>query len=68
MSIKQYKIVKMIFQSDITQPGLLKKIEEKLEKVGDVVQEKLEAAGNYIETEWNKHNFGPVLVRKWQNI
>ena len=64
MSIKQYKIVKIIFQSDITQPGLLKKMEEKLEKVGDVVQEKLEAAGNFIETEWNKHNFGPVLVRK----
>ena len=47
----------------ITQPGLLKRIEEKIEKVGDVVQEKLEAAGNFIETEWNKHNFGPVLVR-----
>nr|XP_022325542.1 uncharacterized protein LOC111125751 [Crassostrea virginica] len=43
-------------------PGLLKRIEEKIEKVGDVVQEKLEAAGNFIETEWNKHNFGPVLA------
>lgn len=44
------------------QPGIIKKIEDKLEKVGDVIQEKLEAAGNFLESEWNKHNFGPALV------
>lgn len=44
------------------QPGILKKIEDKLEKVGDVIQEKIEAAGNFLESEWNKHNFGPALV------
>lgn len=44
------------------QPGIIKKIEDKLEKVGDVIQEKIEAAGNFLESEWNKHNFGPALV------
>lgn len=43
-------------------PGIIKKIEDKLEKVGDVIQEKIEAAGNFLESEWNKHNFGPALA------
>lgn len=33
-----------------------------IRKGRDVVQSKLEAAGHYLESEWNKHNFGPVLV------
>lgn len=41
---------------------MLQKVVDKLEKAGDVVQSKLEAAGHYLESEWNKHNFGPVLV------
>lgn len=42
--------------------GIIKKIEDKLEKVGDVIQEKIEVVGNFFESEWNKYNFGLVLV------
>lgn len=44
------------------QPGIINKIEDKLEKVGDVIQEKLEAARNFLESEWNKPKFGPALA------
>lgn len=53
-------IINILYNS--MQPGIIKKIEDKLEKVGDVIQEKIEAAGNFLESEWNKHNFGPALV------
>lgn len=43
------------------EPSMMQKVVDKLEKAGDVVQSKLEAAGHYLESEWNKHNFGPVL-------
>lgn len=41
---------------------MLEKVVNKIEKAGDVVQNTLEAAGHYLESEWNKHNFGPVMV------
>lgn len=41
---------------------MLQKVVDKLEKVGDVVQSKLEVVGYYFESEWNKYNFGFVLV------
>lgn len=41
---------------------MLEKVVDKIEKAGDVVRSALEAAGQYLESEWNKDNFGPVLV------
>lgn len=57
-----YFIVIINILYNCMQFGILKKIEDKLEKVGDVIQEKIEVVGNFFESEWNKYNFGLVLV------
>ena len=44
------------------QTGFLDKVVNKLEKAGDVIQGGLEAAGHFLESEWNKHKFGLILV------
>ncbi|XP_022326139.2 uncharacterized protein LOC111126047 isoform X1 [Crassostrea virginica] len=45
----------------VQQTGILDKVVNKLEKAGDVIQGGLEAAGHFLESEWNKHKFGLIL-------
>lgn len=50
------------------QTGILDKVVNKLEKAGDVIQGGLEAAGHFLESEWNKHKFGLILVGSHFNV
>lgn len=52
-------IINILYNS--MQPGIIKKIEDKLEKVGDVIQEKIEAAGNFPRV----NGTNTTLVQPW---
>lgn len=46
------------------QHGILGSLTKDLNKFGRSVQKELDAAGNMIRSEYNQHNYGPVMVIK----
>ena len=50
------------FDKFVLQHGLLGSLTKDLNKFGKSIQKELDSAGNMIRTEYNQHNYGPVMV------
>lgn len=50
------------FDNFVLQHGLLGSLTKDLNKFGKSIQKELDSAGNMIRTEYNQHNYGPVMV------